>query len=244
MRLSGVWGQTISRMDAVHDPPLARPDRWAHGLSHAFGLVLCLVLGTFALGSLVSYSGWTGVVLTAMSCASATTALASARARTVTVRRAAFLSVVAVLLAVFGAVFDSRVPFGLASIAAAALLAVSALAVLRAVLLADEVGFRSILGAVSVYVMLGLLFSFGYIATERIQHQPFFGTTPTQTGDFLFFSMTTLTNTGYGNLVPADQPGRMFSSLEMLIGQLFLVTLIAGLVSLWRPGQLLRSGSR
>ena len=63
----------------------------------------------------------------------------------------------------------------------------------------------------------------------------FFGQT-IRTGDYVFFSVTTLTTTGYGNLVPAGQPGRMIAGLEMLVGQIFLVTLIAGLVSLWRPG--------
>src|SRR5262249_16852449 len=57
-------------------------------------------------------------------------------------------------------------------------------------------------------------------------------------GDIVFFSFTTLTTTGYGNLVPAGQPGQMFAGMEMLIGQIFLVTLVAGLVSLWRPGGL------
>ena len=66
-----------------------------------------------------------------------------------------------------------------------------------------------------------------------------------QGGDFLFFSYTTLTTTGYGNLVPAGQVGRMVSGLEMMIGQIFLVTLVAGLVSLWRPGEgLLRRRER
>jgi hypothetical protein len=37
--------------------------------------------------------------------------------------------------------------------------------------------------------------------------------------------------------VPGGQPGRMISGLEMMIGQIFLVTLVAGLVSLWRPGE-------
>ena len=58
--------------------------------------------------------------------------------------------------------------------------------------------------------------------------------------DFLFFSYTTLTTTGYGDLVPAGQPGQMVSGLEMMLGQIFLVTLVAGLVSLWRPGEALR----
>ena len=44
--------------------------------------------------------------------------------------------------------------------------------------------------------------------------------------------------------MPAAQPGKMFSGLEMLLGQIFLVTLIAGLVSLWRPGQLVKLRER
>jgi hypothetical protein len=35
----------------------------------------------------------------------------------------------------------------------------------------------------------------------------------------------------------------MLAGLEMLVGQIFLVTLIAGLVSLWRPGLLSRRNS-
>ena len=50
----------------------------------------------------------------------------------------------------------------------------------------------------------------------------------------LFFSFTTLTTTGYGNLVPAANPG-LTCVLEMLIGQLFLVTAVAKVVSTWRP---------
>jgi hypothetical protein len=74
-----------------------------------------------------------------------------------------------------------------------------------------------------------------------VQSTPFFGTgVSLDHGDILFFSFTTLTTTGYGNLVPAGQPGRMFAGLEMLMGQIFLVTLVAGLVSLWRPGLLPR----
>jgi Ion channel len=98
-----------------------------------------------------------------------------------------------------------------------------------------EVGFRTILGAISVYLILGLLFSFAYAAIDRLQAGAFFEQ-KMQTGDFVFFSFTTLTTTGYGNLIPGGQPGRMLSGLEMLVGQIFLVTLIAGLVSLWRPG--------
>ena len=46
-----------------------------------------------------------------------------------------------------------------------------------------------------------------------------------------------MTTTGYGNLVPAANPGQTFAVLEMLIGQLFLVTAVAKVVTAWRPGQ-------
>ena len=90
---------------------------------------------------------------------------------------------------------------------------------------------------VSVYIILGLLFTFLYIGLDRIQGSPFFGSETTiHNGDTLLFSFYTLTTTGYGNLVPAGQPGKLFAGLEMLMGNIFLVTLVAGLVSLWRPG--------
>ena len=118
------------------------------------------------------------------------------------------------------------------------LLAIAMVAVLIRVVTAVEVNARVILGAISVYTTLGLLFGFVYEAISRVQDTPFFEGVPhLHHGDFLFFSYTTLTTTGYGNLVPSGQPGEMISTFEMLIGQIFLVTLIAGLVSLWRPGE-------
>ena len=64
----------------------------------------------------------------------------------------------------------------------------------------------------------------------------FTGVADPRSSDYLFFSYTTLTTTGYGNLVPAGTVGQSFAVFEMLVGQIFLVTLVAGLVSLWRPG--------
>ena len=100
---------------------------------------------------------------------------------------------------------------------------------------------RTILGALSVYAVLGILFTFAYGTIDRIEGGPFFeGVHNPHGGDFIFFSYTTLTTTGYGNLVPTGQAGRMVAGLEMMAGQIFLVTLVAGLVSLWRPGESLR----
>lgn len=172
-----------------------------------------------------------------------TVALVSADARPRTVAWAATSAVGAFALALIAAITGGATSSGIAALVEVALLTVAAAGVLGTVLTEREVGFRTILGGISVYVILGLLFSFAYAAVDRLQAGPFFET-ETGTGDFAFFSITTLTTTGYGNLVPHGQPGRMLSGLEMLVGQIFLVTLIAGLVSLWRPGSGARRGDR
>ncbi len=214
-------------------------------MANAFGLVLLLVLATYALGSLTEFEGWTGALTTLVAALAGVVGLAGAGARPIVVRGAAILALAAVVLAVLAESLDNIHLLGASSLVIVTLLLVAAGAILRAALVETEVGFRTILGAISVYTILGLLFSFLYAAMDRVGSTPFFGSGVTvKGGDFLFFSFTTLTTTGYGNLVPAGQPGKMFAGLEMLMGQIFLVTLVAGLVSLWRPGLLARRRGR
>ncbi len=218
--------------------------RWldrAERVRDAFGLVFVLFIVTYVLASLLSNRGWSAVVLTIATSATSIVGLTSSHARPQVVRVAILLSALTVALAAVAAVSGAHVWLNIASAIQVTLLIVAMLAVLRRVLTAPEVGSRTILGALSVYTVLGLLFTFLYGMIERIQGGAFFEGVPHPSGsDFLFFSYTTLTTTGYGNLVPGGQPGRMISGLEMMIGQIFLVTLVAGLVSLWRPGEGLR----
>ncbi len=216
-------------------------DRWlerAQRASDAFGLVLLLVLLTYVLASVISNGGWAAVLLTAVTSATSIVALVSSHVRPAFVRRALWLGVLAVLLATASAAGGGRHWLSAANLIEIGLLAVAMAAVLRRVLTADTVSSRTILGAISVYTALGILFTWAYGLIDRLEGGGFFGHTAGITGsDFLFFSYTTLTTTGYGDLVPASQVGRMVSGLEMMLGQIFLVTLVAGLVSLWRPGE-------
>ena len=215
--------------------PGERWTRFATRIANAYGLVLLLVVTIYALGSLVYFRGWGAVALTAATAACTTVALVSSEARPPLPRVSIGIGSVAVALALVSALGAPGKLLGIVALVQVALLAVAAGEILGTVLQEHEVNFRTILGAISVYVMLGILFTWIYVAVDKFQPGLFFGQ-PLEVGDFVFFSITTLTTTGYGNLVPAAQPGRMLSGLEMLIGQIFLVTLIAGLVSLWRPG--------
>jgi len=165
-------------------------------------------------------------------------ALVSSHVRQTAVRRALVVAILAIVLAVISAASGARIWLTIASILEIILLGLGMVAVLRRVATASEVSSRTILGAISVYAALGILFTWAYGAIDKIEGGGFFSGVATARGsDFLFFSYTTLTTTGYGNLVPAGQVGRMVSGLEMMTGQVFLVTLVAGLVSLWRPGE-------
>jgi Ion channel len=218
-----------------------REERWlarAEKVRDAFGLVLILVLVTYVLASVFKDNGWTGVLITLSTTATSIVALTSSHARPKLVRRAMLVAAISVLLSLVSAAFGGRLGLNIASFLVIGLLGVAMAAVLQRVLTSGSVSSRTILGAISVYTSLGLLFTWAYALIDRLEGGGFFGeTVKTQTGDFLFFSYTTLTTTGYGDLVPAGQVGRMLSGFEMMLGQIFLVTLVAGLVSLWRPGE-------
>jgi hypothetical protein len=221
-----------------------RRERWqqrAERARDAFGLVLVLVLATYVLTSLLTNRGWSAVILTLATSATSVVALTSSHARPGFVRGAILVSGLTIVFATIAAVSDTHLWLNFASTLQVALLAVAMGSVLHRVVSTAEVGSRTILGAISVYTAMGILFTYLYGTVERIQSSAFFeGVAHPSGSDFLFFSYTTLTTTGYGDLVPGGQPGRMLAGLEMMIGQIFLVTLVAGLVSLWRPGEALK----
>jgi len=212
----------------------------AERIGDAYGLVLMLIVITFVVMMTLPPEGWGGrVVAVAVAGLTAIVALTSSDVRPARVR-VALLAVVASVLAAFVAkVIPSDRLLGVAFGVTAVLLGIAAITILRRVIVgASNVDFRTILGAVSVFTLFGLLFAFLYVFFSRWTSSEFFTGQPhAPTSDYLFFSYTTLTTTGYGNLVPAGTLGQSFAVLEMLVGQFFLVTLVAGLVSLWRPGR-------
>jgi len=213
----------------------------AERVTDAFGLVLVLVLLTYVLASLMDNRGWSAVVLILATGTTSVVALTSSHVRPGFVRASLWLSALTVGLAAIAAGVGEPWILNVASVIQICLLAFAMAAVLWRVVTSVEVGSRTILGAISVYAVLGILFTVAFGTIDRIQGGPFFEEVARPDGsDFIFFSYTTLTTTGYGNLVPGGQPGRMIAGLEMMLGQIFLVTLVAGLVSLWRPGEALR----
>lgn len=218
-----------------------RIEALAERIGEAFGLVLLLVTLTFVLGSVLPESEWSRVALLVTANATSIAALTTSHVRVVWIRRAVVLSVVAVVLGLVTAITGEHGWLSVAWLIEIVLLGFSMARVLITVVVSPQINTRTILGALSVYGAFGLLFTALYELVDRIQDATFFsGVSHPGTSDFMFFSYTTLTTTGYGDLVPAGQPGQMIAGLEMMLGPIFLITLVAGLVSGWRPGEGMR----
>jgi len=119
------------------------------------------------------------------------------------------------------------------------LLLMAVVMVVRRILARPEVTIQSIYGALSAYLITGLMFASGYAAMEHLMTSDFFsGNQPANTQTFQYFSFTTLTTLGYGDFTAAESSGRSIAVLEALTGQVFLATLVARLVSAYRgPSQ-------
>ena len=100
---------------------------------------------------------------------------------------------------------------------------------------------HTVAGALCVYLLVGMLFSALLGLAAGLFHEPVFRHHGDGTeADRLYFSFVTLTTTGYGDFAPGLGAARALAVLEALIGQLYLVTVVAVLVS--RVGPLRRSG--
>jgi hypothetical protein len=95
-----------------------------------------------------------------------------------------------------------------------------------------------ILGAVNVYLMIGVGFAFVYGLIELLQPGSFTGleelaSAPGQVAYFLYFSFITISTLGYGDISPITPHGMTATYIEAIFGQMYLAILVARLVSMY-----------
>jgi ion channel len=109
--------------------------------------------------------------------------------------------------------------------------------VVRAVFAPGKVTFHRIIGAVLVYLNTGLIFVGLFAFVALLAPDAFKGLGPIRedfsfAGSLIYFSFTTLTTTGFGDIVPIHPYARSLASIEAIIGQLYPAILLARLVTL------------
>ena len=103
---------------------------------------------------------------------------------------------------------------------------------------------RSIAGAISVYLLLGLTCAMAYSALEIIEQEPFRFverlTLPAENGEavstewsqLIYYSFVTMSTLGFGDITPRTPMAQTLTWMQAVFGQLYLVVLISRLVSL------------
>ena len=143
---------------------------------------------------------------------------------------------VAVLGAIGAAIGGGQTANGAIVLLITLLLVASPLAIGWRIAHHEKVTAQTILGALSIYVLIGLIFANADLGLQLASGTSFFA----QSGhhgpaDFSYFSFITMTTVGYGDLTPATGLPRSSAVLEALTGQIFLVVLVARLVTLYTP---------
>ena len=102
-------------------------------------------------------------------------------------------------------------------------------------------------GAAAAYLMIGILWCFLYALVELERSQTFLvrgEPNNLQLIDLLYFSFSTLTTIGFGDIVPLSPGAQVAAIFEGIVGTLFLAILIAKLVGVYPPAAHTHSGGQ
>jgi Ion channel len=204
------------------------------------GLVLLLVLSSACFQVAAPDAGWARLVTILFGAAILIAAVWAGRARRLLARAAAGAATLVALAAAVDFAVEGSVPALLAAIANGLLVAfapmVIAAAIVRNVREEGAVRLPTLSGVLSIYLLVGMFFSFLYGAIQAADDGGFFAqVSDPERSDFLYFSYITLSTTGYGDFTPAADLGRTLAVTEALFGQIYLVTIVALIVANLRP---------
>jgi hypothetical protein len=149
---------------------------------------------------------------------------------------AAVLAGAAVTATVLAATAGSlRVLAAVQGLATAALVAVAIASIVRTLRSWPGVDLATVIGVLDVYLLLALLFASVHQLFSAFQTGYLRGVQglPSSSDD-LYFSVITLTTVGFGDITPGTELARTVTITEALLGQLYLVSIVAGVVSGWR----------
>jgi Ion channel len=201
----------------------------------SYASLLVLLLANFFLLELVDDPRWGAIGSTVLAGVALLVAISDPDAGHRITRRHALLVASCVLLAPLVLIVNSASVVGLTYLLPVALLVTVTLPVtVSRVLRHRRVTHETVLGALCAYVLVGLLFAFLYLAVDELRDATFFAQEgPHAQSEYLYFSFVALTTLGFGDLSPSVGLPQALTVLEALLGQIFLVTLVARLVTLW-----------
>ena len=201
--------------------------------SFRYGVVLAIVVVTVVFEILAPDADWARALAIALVAGALSVAVATSRARA-QVRRVRTLLVAGlgsvVVIGIATGVVHAWGAFLVGTLLVVAIPVALAGGVLR-LIREKGVTVQAVAGALAIYLLVGLLFASAISFAYAVDTSPFFtqGSHVTN-GDRVYYSFTVLTTTGFGDYTTATPAGHALAVLEMLIGQLYLVTVIGILI--------------
>jgi len=210
-------------------------------LRERFGFLFLALIVVFLVEGIASEGDLKDAVITALVGAALAISFEAAEMPRRRLRRFVLLvALVVVAIIVAQVTGHDRVVTGITRLANGLLVSLAPAAVVigvrRSLARHQEVSIEVVLGALCFYLLAGLFFAFLYGAINDLGGDPFFANgVSSTTAHNVYFSFTTLTTTGFGDLTARASLGHTLSNLEMLIGQIYLVTVVSIVVGNLRP---------
>jgi len=200
--------------------------------SFRYGVVLAIVLVFVLLEVLSPDAHWSRAAGVGLASAALSVAIATSRERA-EVRRArtllfggvAFLVVIAILVGLL----SDAVTFIVGTLIVAAIPVALGGGVVR-LMNSEGVTIQAVAGALAIYLVIGMLFASAIGFVKAVDSGPYFMQSHVDNGDVVYYSFTVMTTTGFGDFTAAQPVGHALAVLEMLTGQIYLVTVIGILI--------------
>jgi Ion channel len=200
-----------------------------------YGVLLGAIFTAFALQGIATPAAWEQVVVALLLAFTFLLALWIADVKPWLFRGAAVILLVLLIFSVVEAVAGS-IDNAATRIVNALLVGLAppaiGVGVVRSLRARQAVTVEAVLGVLSIYILLGMFFAAVYGAIDHLGHGSFFvQTTQGTVSECLYFSFTTLTTVGYGDLTASSNLGHTLSVCEALLGQIYLVTVVSVIVA-------------
>lgn len=198
-----------------------------------FGLVLCGLVLAFAVQGIAEPAAWEQLLVSVLLAGTLLLSFWAADLRPPVMRATlvvgVLMLVVSVVVAVSGHIDSAAVRLSnllLVTLAPPALV----VGIIRSLRARQRVTVEAVFGVLCLYLLLGMFFAFLYGAIGRLSGTFFAQQDSTSVSHCLYFSFTTLTTVGYGDLTAATNLGHTLSVTEALTGQIYLVTVVSVIV--------------
>jgi Ion channel len=213
---------------------------------YRYGAVLVIVLVLVVFQIIAPDRTWTRALDIALAAAALSLAVATSRAGApVLRRRSRFVGAAGAIFVILIAagVIGEAITFLVAAVLVAAIPFTLIGGLIRLVK-SEGVTIQVVAGALAIYLLVGLVFASVIAFVAHVETGDYFKQGPVGEAVDVYYSFTVLTTTGFGDYTPAHPTGHALAVLEMLSGQLYLVTVIGIVVGNFAGRRMARGEDR